>query len=178
MAETNRKSKSAIKFNSGNAFYVKYSTGDWENLGNLESGELVPDTGTVEANFADGNSIERGGATKMSLNVVLSQSGQAILDRAILLNKKVVKVYYYNGDDGGTYDEFYFPEATFINKGKVSMSGNNQQKLDSIELKIIPQDAVVSSTPSTDWPTVKKNTTATPVASTHEWFLRTETVIT
>ena len=176
MSEVNRKSKTAIKFNSGNNFYIKYGATDWENLGNLQEGKLVTDTSENTAPFANGTEMTRGGTTKVNLQITLSQSNKDIIDRIRTLNKKVVKGYYYNGDDGGTYDEFYFPECILINKGTINMGGNTQQNFE-ILLSVVPQDAAASCTPNTDFPTVKKSTSADVNTGADEFYVRVETAI-
>jgi hypothetical protein len=176
MPETDRKSKSAIKFNSGNNFWIKSGSSDWENLGNLEAGKLVTDTSENTASFAHGVEMTRGGSTKVSLNIILSQSNLDVLDRIRELNKDVVEVYYYNGDDGGSYDEFYFPECILINKGTINMGGNTQQNYE-ILLSAVPQDSAASCTPNTDLPLCRKADGTSPVAGADEFYVRLETDI-
>ena len=176
MPTTDRKSNKDIRFNSGNNFYVKLGTGDWENLGKLVSGKLSRKTDIASVELADGETVQKRGKRLCTLQITLAQMSAAILNRLDELESQPLKAYYDNGFSDGTYMEFYMPDIEIVENFDVDMKGSSHQAI-ALDCIIQPQSSVVTCTPSTDLPSVAHATGSTLITGKNVYYLPIDTTI-
>jgi hypothetical protein len=162
MAETNRRNKKTIKFQSGLPFFLKDGDNDWENLGENISNKLTRKTDKAEVTLKGGDSFKRVTKRSCDVNVVLAQVEKIIVDRVEELDGRTVKLYIPNGIINDNDEGYYFPEAELSLNADIDMVGDKVQEL-SIDFSIMPQASNISIVPQGNMPSACPSTSGAAV---------------
>ena len=175
MAYTDRRSNQKIRFKSGLIDIRLDGEVDWENLGKVEGGTLLKKSGQLKAGFMDGTSLKKRGEQECDLTLVLSQVNKDVLDRIDEILDSSCEVLIYNGKEGGVHQSFYIKEAEPMDDQDLALKGNEQQKV-TLKFSVMPQDAVISVTPSTTFPATSPHiAVAVPVVGKNPYYTIIET---
>jgi len=167
------KNDEQVKINSGDNFKV-YFNNAWTTLGHVVSGKLSKKGTPKEIKYASGYKFNKKSSQEGMFTVVLAQVSKELLDVIDQLSSAKRRLYIYNGLDDSKHMEFYIPAANLIEQIDLTMAGDEHQTI-QLDFSIVPQTGNASVTPTTDMPSDRYATSASPVTGYNPFWVVLET---
>lgn len=174
MAASTTNKSTAIRFQSGNLFLINDTT--WKGLGHIVSGKLQLKTDKNSVTLADGETVSKRGKREANLQIVLAQTDEVVQDLIFTLIGKELPMYYYNGQEGGKYQEYYFPKGEIIESFDIDMKGDAHQAI-ALDIVLSPADNGLAEVPIAGLPDEGKANDAAAITGANPYYVVMDTTV-